>query len=88
MFVYELSGCGFESRCSHLINDISENFEDYNPAKKIKVLIMFDNMIADVEGSVPKIDPHFGTFLAGVKESSIIFFLSIEMMKFPYLRVI
>ena len=29
------------------INDVYENLEDYNPAKKRKVLIVFDDMIAD-----------------------------------------
>ena len=27
MFVYELSGCGFESSCSHTISDIQDYFE-------------------------------------------------------------
>ena len=33
MFVYELSGCGFESRCSHLT--IRSDLTDY--AKKVEV---------------------------------------------------
>ena len=32
-------------------NDIYENFEDYNPTKKRKVLIVFDDMIADMESN-------------------------------------
>ena len=32
---------------SQTINDVYENLEDYNPAKKRKVLIVFDDMIAD-----------------------------------------
>ena len=29
--------------------DVYENLEDYNPTKKRKVLIVFDDMIADME---------------------------------------
>ena len=34
---------------SQTIDDIYENLEDYNPAKKIKMLIVFDDLIADME---------------------------------------
>ena len=34
---------------SHTIDDVYENLEDYNPTKKRKVLIVFDDMIADME---------------------------------------
>ena len=30
------------------MNDIYKNIEDYNPNKKRKILIVFDNMIADM----------------------------------------
>ena len=30
------------------MNDIYENIEDYNPNKKRKILIVFDDMIADI----------------------------------------
>ena len=33
--------------CSNTIDDIYENIGDYNPGKKRKVLIVFDDMIAD-----------------------------------------
>ena len=33
------------------IDDISENLEDYNPAKKRRVLMVFDDMIADMESN-------------------------------------
>ena len=32
---------------SKIIGDFYENLEDYNPAKKIRVLIVFDDMTAD-----------------------------------------
>ena len=30
------------------MDDIYKNIEEYNPNKKCKILIVFDNMIADV----------------------------------------
>ena len=34
---------------SQKIDDIYENLEDYNPTKKRRVLVVFDDMIADME---------------------------------------
>ena len=34
---------------SETINDLYETFEDYNPTKKRKMLIVFDDMITDME---------------------------------------
>ena len=34
--------------CSNTMNDIFENIDDYNPSRKRKILIVFDNMIADI----------------------------------------
>ena len=34
--------------CSNAINDIYENIDDYNLNRKIKTLIVFDDMIADI----------------------------------------
>ena len=36
--------------CSKRTDDVYENLKDFNPTKKSKVLIVFDNMIADMEG--------------------------------------
>ena len=36
---------------SQTIDDIYENLEDYNPPKKRKVLIVLDDMIADMEAN-------------------------------------
>ena len=33
---------------SNNINDIFKNIEEYNPNKKCKILIVFDDMIADM----------------------------------------
>ena len=35
--------------CSQTIDDVYEHLEDYNPSKKRRVLIVFDDMIADME---------------------------------------
>ena len=34
--------------CSNTMDDIYENNDDYNPNKKRKILIAFDDMIADI----------------------------------------
>ena len=36
---------------SQTIDDVYENLEDYNPRKKRRVLIVFDDMIADIESN-------------------------------------
>ena len=35
-------------KCSNTIDDVYENIHDYNSSRKIKVLIVFDDMIADI----------------------------------------
>ena len=34
--------------CSNTMDDISENIDYYNPSRKRKMLIVFDDMIADI----------------------------------------
>ena len=34
--------------CSNPIDDVYENIDDYNPSRKRKILIAFDDMIADI----------------------------------------
>ena len=34
--------------CSDNMNDIYKNVEEYNPNKKRKIIIFFDNIIADI----------------------------------------
>ena len=36
---------------SQTMDDFYENLEDYNPTKKSKVLIVFDDMIPDMEAN-------------------------------------
>ena len=35
-------------KCSNDIQDVYKNIEDYNPGKKPKIIIVFDDMIADM----------------------------------------
>ena len=34
--------------CSNTLHDVYENIDDYNPSRKGKILIMFDDMIANI----------------------------------------
>ena len=34
--------------CSNTMDDVYENIDDYNPSIKRKILIVFDDMIADI----------------------------------------
>ena len=34
--------------CSNAMDDVYENIDDYNPNRKIKILIIFDDMIGDI----------------------------------------
>ena len=38
-------------KCSNMIDDVYKNINDYNPRRKRKILIVFDDMIADVKGN-------------------------------------
>ena len=35
-------------QCSNTMDDVYENIDDYNPNRKRKILIVFDDMIADI----------------------------------------
>ena len=35
-------------QCSDTMDDVYENINDYNPSRKRKILIVFDDMIADI----------------------------------------
>ena len=35
-------------KCSNTMNDVNENIENYNPNRNRKILIVFDDMIADI----------------------------------------
>ena len=36
------------TECSNAMDDVYQNIDDYNPIRKRKILIVFDNMIADI----------------------------------------
>ena len=66
---------------SQTTDDVSENLEDYDPTKKRRVLVVFDDMIADMEFNkklspiVPKL------FLRGIKLNISLFFISQSYFK-------
>ena len=35
-------------KCSNTMDDVYENIDDYNPSRKKKILIVFDDMMADI----------------------------------------
>ena len=35
-------------QCLNTMDDVYENIDDYNPNRKRKILIVFDDMIADI----------------------------------------
>ena len=37
--------------CSNRMDDVYQNIDDYNPSRKRKILIVFDDMIADIMSS-------------------------------------
>ena len=38
-------------KCSSTMDDVYENINDYNPSRKRKILIIFDDMIADIKSN-------------------------------------
>ena len=36
------------TECSNRMDDVYQNIDDYNPSRKMKILIVFDDMIADI----------------------------------------
>ena len=68
---------------SQTVDDIYENFEDYNPSKKKKVLIVFNDMIADIEAN-KKMNPIVTElFLRGRKPNISVVFISQSYFKVP-----
>ena len=68
---------------SRTIDDAYENLEDYNPIKKMRVLIVFDDMIADMESN-KKLSPIVTElFLRGRKLNISLVFISQFYFKVP-----
>ena len=62
---------------SQTILDVYENLEDYNPTKKNRVLIVFDDTIADMESN-KKLNPIVTElFIRGRKLNILIVFTSV-----------
>ena len=58
------------------MQDVYKNTEEYNPGKKLKVIIVFDDMIADIINN-KKLNP-IGTelFIRGRKDNISIVFIT------------
>ena len=68
---------------SQPIDDVYENLEDYNPKKKGRVLIVFDDMMGDMESN-KKWGPIIAElFLRGKKLNIFLFSLSQSYFKVP-----
>ena len=68
---------------SNDMQDVYKNIEDYNPIKKRKVLIVFDNMIADMINN-NKLNPIVTElFLRGRKLNVSIVFITQSYFKVP-----
>ena len=68
---------------SQTSDDFYENLEDYNPTNKRRVLIVFDNMIADMESN-KKLSPKVTElFLRGRKLNISLVFISQSYFKVP-----
>ena len=66
---------------SNDMQDVYKNIEDYNPIKKCKILIVFDNMIAD-KISNDKLNPIVTElFIRGRKLNISIVFITESILK-------
>ena len=68
---------------SNVMQDVYKNIEDYNPGKKRKVLIVFDDMIADIINN-KKLNPIVTElFIRGRKLNIPIVFITQSYFKRP-----
>ena len=68
---------------SQAVDDVYENLEDYNPMKNRKVLIVFDEMKADMESSKKSRLIVTELFLRGRKLNISLLFISQFYFKVP-----
>ena len=68
---------------SQTIDDVYENLKDYDPLKKRKVLIVFDDMIADVEDNKKSSPIVTELFLRGTNLNMSLVFISQSYFKVP-----
>ena len=71
---------------SQTIDDVYEHLEDYNPTKKRRVLIMFDDMIAAMESNKKSSPIVTELFLGGRKFNISLVFISQLYFKVPKTR--
>ena len=69
--------------CLQTIDDIYETIEDYNPTKERRVLIVFDNVITDMESSKTLSPIVTELFLKGRKLNVSLVFISQPNFKMP-----
>ena len=63
------------------MEDVYKNIEEYNPGTKRKILIIFDNMIADMI-NIKKLNPvGIELFLRGIKLNISIVFITQPILK-------
>ena len=68
---------------SNDMQDVHKNIEDYNPIKKLKILIVFDDMIADMINN-NKLNPIvMELFIRGRKRNISIVFITQSYFKVP-----
>ena len=68
---------------SQIIDEVYENLEDYNPTEKRRILIVFDDIIADMESN-KKLSPIVTElFLRGRKLNISLAFISQSYFKVP-----
>ena len=65
------------------MQDVYRNIEDYNPAKKRKVLIIFNDMIADMINNKKLIQIVTELFIRGRKLNISIVFITQSYFKVP-----
>ena len=46
--IKHLNDANASIECSNTMDDVYQNIDDYNPSRKRKILIVFDDMIADI----------------------------------------
>ena len=68
---------------SQTIDDVYENLKDYNPTKKEKLLIVFDDMITDVESNKELSFIVTKLFLRETKLNISLSFISQSFFKVP-----
>ena len=72
---------------SQTIDDVYENLKDYNPTKKRKVLIVFDDMIADMEPNKKLRPMVIELFLRGRKVNISLVFMSQSYFNLKTIRL-